>query len=265
MIDNFIPKDKGENQSVTTSDGYIFYLANVATYYFYGGSNILIDPLDSGKLDLISTVLCGPGLALLLTQRKETILHASSFEVNGRAIIVMGNKGYGKSTITAASTLMGHKLISDDVVRISKVNGEYFVHPGSRKINLWPNVAEKLGVSDSYLDPLNGATLKRVYTPPSHSSHPVPLSLLVTLNKGDYRMTSLSLKETLFSLVINRYYSNLQIFSPDITRQLFFELSRLVETLVGKHSSVSMDLPVKFEECLDFSTIYSDLLFLIDN
>lgn len=51
------------------------------------------------------------------------LLHAAVLERNGRAIILPGDPGAGKSTLTAALTLSGYRLLSDEMALIDRDDG----------------------------------------------------------------------------------------------------------------------------------------------
>lgn len=51
------------------------------------------------------------------------MLHAAVLEKNGRAVILPGDPGAGKSTLTAALTLSGFRLLSDELTLIDRDDG----------------------------------------------------------------------------------------------------------------------------------------------
>lgn len=51
------------------------------------------------------------------------LIHAAVLERNGRAIILPGDPGAGKSTLTAALALSGWRLLSDEIALIDRVDG----------------------------------------------------------------------------------------------------------------------------------------------
>ena len=67
--------------------------------------------------------------------------HAGAFEVDGRAWVVIGDKGQGKSTTLGHLALQGVPVLSDDLVVID----DDHVLPGPAFIDLRPDAAERLG------------------------------------------------------------------------------------------------------------------------
>ncbi|MEO9150202.1 MAG: HprK-related kinase A [Burkholderiaceae bacterium] len=62
------------------------------------------------------------------------LLHAAVLEKNGRAVILPGDPGAGKSTLTAALSLSGFRLLSDEMGMIDRDDG--LLVPLARPVNL---------------------------------------------------------------------------------------------------------------------------------
>lgn len=62
------------------------------------------------------------------------LLHAAVLERNGRAIVLPGDPGAGKSTLTAALSLSGYRLLSDEMTIIDRDTG--LLMPLTRPISL---------------------------------------------------------------------------------------------------------------------------------
>lgn len=62
------------------------------------------------------------------------LLHAAVLEKNGRALILPGSPGAGKSTLTAALSLSGFRLLSDEMALIDRDDG--LLVPLARPVNL---------------------------------------------------------------------------------------------------------------------------------
>ena len=66
----------------------------------------------TGKLP---EIFFGTITALLLAWRRCIPIHGSAVEINGKAILICGASGTGKSTMSAGLIALGAKLISDDL------------------------------------------------------------------------------------------------------------------------------------------------------
>ena len=62
------------------------------------------------------------------------MLHAAVLERNGRAVILPGDPGAGKSTLTAVLTLSGFRLLSDELTLVDRNNG--LLVPLARPVSL---------------------------------------------------------------------------------------------------------------------------------
>jgi HprK-related kinase A len=62
------------------------------------------------------------------------MLHAAVLEKNGRAVILPGDPGAGKSTLTAALTLSGFRLLSDELTLLDRNDG--MLVPLARPVSL---------------------------------------------------------------------------------------------------------------------------------
>jgi HprK-related kinase A len=62
------------------------------------------------------------------------MLHAAVLEKNGRAVILPGDPGAGKSTLTAALTLSGFRLLSDELTLVDRDDG--MLVPLARPVSL---------------------------------------------------------------------------------------------------------------------------------
>lgn len=68
---------------------------------------------------LAGFALLGPVMASIMHLRGNLVLHGSALEVAGGAVLFLGDKGAGKSTMAGAMVAAGHALITDDVIAAS--------------------------------------------------------------------------------------------------------------------------------------------------
>jgi hypothetical protein len=72
------------------------------------------------------------------------LLHASAFAVNGKAVLVIGESGAGKSTFAAAAQAMGAIHLSDDATILVERSGEYMVVPSGSGYILHPEMINQI-------------------------------------------------------------------------------------------------------------------------
>lgn len=99
------------------------------------GSEIIVS--RSAAPDWVRPVLSGTAVALLLHQRSRLCLHASSVVQDGRAYLIAGSSGAGKSTTAAALVERGATLLADDITAVDIApNGTLVAYPGLQTLRL---------------------------------------------------------------------------------------------------------------------------------
>jgi hypothetical protein len=88
----------------------------------------------------------GLGMAVNLMMRGVLVLHASVFEVAGRAHVVIAPSGHGKSIVSAAACASGARLVAEDTVRLEpEGNARWSAVPGSTVLRSRRTVDELAG------------------------------------------------------------------------------------------------------------------------
>ena len=107
------------------SDFFIFRVADVADYLVYP-SKIYIRLFDNANENDVKVFLLGTGFGLCMILRNNIAIHGGAVCRNNTGIIVTGESGCGKSTITNNLLMNGWKFIADDVCSITiKENGAH--------------------------------------------------------------------------------------------------------------------------------------------
>lgn len=88
--------------------------------------------------------LLGSVIAVALHYRGVLALHGNALAINGDGVVILGDKGQGKSTLTAYLVAHGHQLVSDDVSAVTMdAEGKATVHKGALQLKLWPDSLER--------------------------------------------------------------------------------------------------------------------------
>jgi hypothetical protein len=92
-------------------------------------------------------------------------LNASAVSIDGRAVVLCGQAGAGKSATAAALAMRGHAMLADAVTVISAPaeGGEPVVSPTAHEPSLWPDVARELGLRADSARVVRPALAKRAY------------------------------------------------------------------------------------------------------
>jgi hypothetical protein len=118
---------------------------NVARFLLSDGAEIVFDPESKAGAKNVALFLLGTVFGILLHQRGQIVLHASSVEVSGKAVVFCGASGAGKSTLAAALARRGYRMLTDDVCAITLAGGRApIVHPDGRQLKLWVRAIEEL-------------------------------------------------------------------------------------------------------------------------
>jgi hypothetical protein len=156
----------------------------------------------SGSLTLcLASAIAGACLSL----QCHVAIHANAVSLKGLAIAFAGDSGMGKSTLSAYCASRGAGFVTDDVLVVDS-NG--LVHPGNRRLKLYPHTGENLG-----LDASKETDYKIHYHPEQlgAASHeqPLPLGIIYLLAESpDKRIYSeqLSPSQAVFKLLTHGYY-----------------------------------------------------------
>jgi hypothetical protein len=93
----------------------------------------------------ILPALLGPGFGALLHLRGIPPLHACAIDLGGRAIVIMGEPGAGKSTTAAAFVRAGYTVLADDTAALELASSAVLVAPGVTRLRVFADSANALG------------------------------------------------------------------------------------------------------------------------
>lgn len=193
---------------ITPQEAYMCW-EHVGAFLVRNGNEITVDPLPSTEERLVRLPLLGVVLAMLLHQREQFVLHASAVAVRGQAVIFLGRKRQGKSTMAATLYARGHMMVADDIVAVGvDAARAAVVFPGFPQFKLWPEaVASSLGDDPQALPVLATGTEKRARTVVERFAlHPLPLRAIYLLETGAViRANALSPQAALVQLMTHTY------------------------------------------------------------
>ena len=183
-----VPREYGS--AYITKERVYYRHPRVGIFEIKEGQTITIQ--RGAQYDEEMTRMCITNLAMgiILHQRNVFTLHASAAEIDGEAVVFLGDKGAGKSTMVTALSRRGHKVITDDVLGVLTNADEDRVHvvPGYAQVKLLPDaVAHVLNDDPEQYQRVYAATPKRVHTLAGSSSEAaLPLRTIYRLSLGDH-------------------------------------------------------------------------------
>ncbi|MZP67303.1 MAG: hypothetical protein GT597_14285 [Bacteroidales bacterium] len=117
---------------------------SVGSFYACNGEEIEYTPADGAGKNEIELYLNGSVYGAILHQRMLLPLHGSSFRHNGLTVLVCGDTGAGKSSVTASFCLAGAEFLTDDVTPLVLIEGVPYILALSDRIKLWADTLSQL-------------------------------------------------------------------------------------------------------------------------
>jgi len=105
------------------------------------GTRVQYRPLGEGDDAVLQNFLFGQALSFALVRQGLEPLHAAVVDVTGQALALLGDCGYGKSTLAGAFVRAGCRLLSDDVLVVYRDGGQVMAAAGAGRIKWLPDTA----------------------------------------------------------------------------------------------------------------------------
>jgi len=191
-------------------DGTYLYWKDVGTFLVQGGRKVTIDPQTGVEDKRLRLILLGAVFSIVLQQRGHLVFHASALEINESAVIFVGNKGWGKSTLASMLHRRGHNFLADDVVAIDDRNdARHLVIPAFPQIKLWSDAVSSLGDDPERFPTVSSVVDKRdCRLVDGYLNHPVPLRAIYVLGSSGHpapEIVKLGAQESLIYLIAQSY------------------------------------------------------------
>lgn len=146
-----------------SAEGMLIEWERVGKFLIKGGALVIVEPETDVLEEDLQPFLTGPVLSVLLHQRGFLVMHASAVAINDEAVIFLGAKGYGKSTLAAHLQVRGHRLISDDIVPVDFADDRVLTVPGYPRIKLFEDSITAVGADSANLPLIHRFVEKRSF------------------------------------------------------------------------------------------------------
>lgn len=141
--DEDILEYRKRNITSTMNPERVWYYNDIGIFIVKKGKEIVVCPhKDHDELELGSFVL-GWGIAFLFHQRGYLAIHSTALEMNGKAVLISGASGAGKSTTALELIKRGYRYLADDIAMVN-VDGDMAVEPGFPIQKVCRDVAESI-------------------------------------------------------------------------------------------------------------------------
>jgi len=99
----------------------------------------------SARWSDVAGVIVKSVMGRVLRLQGRLALHASAVSVGGKALLLLGRQGAGKSTTAAGFHQLGYKVLADDVAAVSETADGHLVHPACPELRLRADAAAVYG------------------------------------------------------------------------------------------------------------------------
>jgi hypothetical protein len=138
-------------------------IKGVGDFYACRGSYVEFKPVEGADPEWIKLCLRGRIMVALLHQRRTVSFHASSFIHNNRGLMILGDSGAGKSSLTASFVLNGAGFLTDDLTPVIVKNSIAYIWPIPGSVKIWEDTASQLNISRRKLKPAEQGTGKHYF------------------------------------------------------------------------------------------------------
>lgn len=140
------PGYSGENIQVNQRE-FATRIEGVGSFYACDGKEVEFSAESGADPDWVQLCLNGQVLVALLHQLRIISFHASSFIHNGLGVMILGETGAGKSSLTVSFALAGAGFLSDDLTPVIFRETVPYIWPLYRDIKLREDTVSQLGVN----------------------------------------------------------------------------------------------------------------------
>jgi hypothetical protein len=174
-----------DNDSEINQHEFTLDVEGIAWFYASNGNYIEIYLYEEYNKTTLELYLNGSVYGAILHQRFILPLHGSCFNYNGYGIMVCGESGMGKSSLTAAFCLQGSEFLTDDITPMIINDGLPFLLTLSDRIKLWDDALEQLALQKEGLLKIDTDTEKFYFPINNNKKDLFPLHTLFVLEIHD--------------------------------------------------------------------------------
>ena len=208
--------DDGSNnflnhQTKSNEDFGYYYIENIALFEIYSGKKIVVKYFDDIDDDLIHSLLNYP-FAILFSQRKNYVIHASSVLYKNKVFCFCGKSQAGKSSLAANLISHGGSLISEDTCVFDYLDNKLLLLPSYNFIKISDEVNEhQKNIFKNPIKFLKKSTNRNGYILENKKFHKKPISvdffIYLKWSESISDIKKLSNKNSLNTLLSNEFIS----------------------------------------------------------
>lgn len=229
-------------QLYASEQGLVWRVSGLGTFWIASDGHSIRYELDPGAPFIdVETLFWGPVLGLAARARGETLLHGGAFEIDGRAAVISGAHGFGKSTFVAAAGRAGLPVLAEDIVHIT-LGGMTRVEPFLPRLKLWEGSLPAIGAERADLERVSSWADKRLLCPEDWvpvAREPAPLGAVYLLEPRHTHEGAPVVRDVPVSEAVIRLHASMY----------------LAETLAGDASRAALDASIALAQSVPVRTI----------
>lgn len=132
-------------------------------FYACNGNRVEYSVEPGSDSEWVKLYLNGQVLVALLHQRRIISFHASSFVYNDYGVMILGETGAGKSSLTLSFVLNGAGFMTDDLTPVIFRNGTACIMPVYKDVKVRPDTAQRLDIDSARLRDAEAGTGKHYF------------------------------------------------------------------------------------------------------
>lgn len=156
-------------------------ITGVGCFYVRGGDTVEYVTEEGADPEWVKLVLESQVLVALMHQRQMINFHASSFMRNDKGIMILGETGAGKSSLTASYVMDGAGFLSDDLTAVVFRGSMPYIRPLFREIKLTGDSIQQLSPDSRRLRLAEAGTGKHYLTAEPASFDDQPLHTIIRI------------------------------------------------------------------------------------
>lgn len=173
-----------ENIAVNENE-YFLKVPGVGSFYACNGNLIEYSAEKGADPQWVQLYLNNQVLVALLHQRKIISFHASSFILRELGIMILGETGAGKTSLTVAFTINGAGFLSDDLTPVVFREQVPNIWSLTRKVKLRQDSVEQLNLNEGSLSEAETGTGKKYLDITKAIEEYHKLDIIVKIETGD--------------------------------------------------------------------------------
>lgn len=125
---------------------YLIDIKHAARYWLKNKNEVVVEPYENVQDDAVRIYILSSIMGVLLHKHELLPIHSCCIKVKDYAVLIAGDSGAGKSTISLGLYKKGYEILNDDITTIFfNDQNQPFVYPGYVHLKLWSESLEKYG------------------------------------------------------------------------------------------------------------------------